>query len=55
MITFTEDLAYSQAKEADELIKKGVYLGIALMPLCLWSNLFYFPGKLCFNYLNNII
>lgn len=27
VITFTEDLAYSQAKEADELIKKGVYLG----------------------------
>ncbi|KAH7683391.1 Glutaminyl-tRNA synthase (glutamine-hydrolyzing) protein [Dioscorea alata] len=27
VITFTEDLAYSQAKEADELIQKGVYLG----------------------------
>ncbi|KAJ0988704.1 hypothetical protein J5N97_007060 [Dioscorea zingiberensis] len=27
VITFTEDLAYSQAKKADDLLEKGVYLG----------------------------
>lgn len=27
VISFTEDLAYSQAKKADDLLEKGVYLG----------------------------
>lgn len=27
VVTFTEELAYKQAKEADELLAKGKYLG----------------------------
>lgn len=27
VVSFTEDLAYKQAKEADELFAQGVYLG----------------------------
>ena len=27
VITYTDELAYKQAKEADELLAKGVYLG----------------------------
>lgn len=28
VVTYTEELAYKQAKEADQLLAKGVYLGI---------------------------
>jgi hypothetical protein len=28
VVTYTEDLAYKQAKEADDLLAQGKYLGI---------------------------
>lgn len=28
MVTYTEELAYKQAKEADDLLSQGTYLGM---------------------------
>jgi hypothetical protein len=33
VITFTEDLAYKQAKRADDLLEQGKYLGTSLSGL----------------------
>lgn len=30
VVTYTEELAYKQAKEADELLAQGKYLGMSL-------------------------
>lgn len=30
VVTYTEELAYKQAKEADNLLAQGVYLGTSL-------------------------
>jgi hypothetical protein len=30
VVTYTEELAYKQAKEADDLLSQGTYLGIFL-------------------------
>lgn len=34
VVTFTEELAYKQAKEADELLAQGKYLGMSLSIYC---------------------
>lgn len=33
VVTYTEDLAYKQAKEADKLLTEGVYLGTSSVSL----------------------
>lgn len=33
VVTYTEELAYKQAKEADKLLAQGVYLGTSLFLL----------------------
>jgi hypothetical protein len=51
VVTYTEDLAYKQAKEADDLLAQGKYLGIyiANQPdllknyLHYWQYLYLFP------------
>lgn len=39
MVTVTEDLAYKQAKEADQLLSEGVYLGISMCFLLMDDSL----------------
>ena len=31
VVTYTEELAYKQAKEADEMLARGIYLGTSLI------------------------
>lgn len=31
VVTYTEELAYKQAKEADEMLAQGIYLGISFI------------------------
>lgn len=38
VITFTEDLAYKQAKEADDLLEQGKYLGMYCLVLILFLS-----------------
>lgn len=39
MVTVTEDLAYKHAKEADQLLSEGVYLGIFMCFLLIDESL----------------
>ncbi|XP_020522979.1 uncharacterized protein LOC18434566 isoform X3 [Amborella trichopoda] len=43
VVTFTEELAYSQAERADDLLKEGTYLG--LVPFAIGSET---AGSICF-------
>lgn len=38
VVTYTEDLAYKQAKEADRLLEEGQYLGIQVSLLNMVRN-----------------
>lgn len=47
VVSYTDDLAYKQAKEADELLSRGVYLGNNFAP----DNFITFT--FLYKYLNN--
>ncbi len=34
VVSYTEELAYKQAKEADKLLARGLYLGTSLFKYC---------------------